>query len=69
MAYPTHESARLALEDGMSDGAFHKVAMDRKNAEAATARVRRDLEQLRWHPNILTEAPVKLLADGTVSFS
>jgi hypothetical protein len=68
MSYSQHESARLALEDGMSDGSFHKVAMHRKNAEPATARARRDLEQQGWHPNILTEAPVKQLPDGTVSF-
>jgi len=68
MAYAQHESARLALEDGLSDGTYRKISMNRKNAEPATARARRDLEQQRWHTNILTEAPVKALPDATVSF-
>jgi hypothetical protein len=69
MAYsPNPRSANLSLEEGMSDGSYHKVNRDRDGViDPATARARRDLEQLRWLPNVLTEARVKTLPDGTVS--
>jgi hypothetical protein len=69
MAYtPNHRSAVIALEAGMSDGTYRKVLMNRDGViDPATARARRDLEQLRWHTNVLTEAPVKALPDATVS--
>jgi hypothetical protein len=69
MAYPNPRSAVATLEAGMSDGSYRKVSMNRDGLiDPATSRARRDLEQQRWHPNVLTEAPVKTLGDGTVSF-
>jgi hypothetical protein len=69
MAYtPNHRSAFLSLQEGMSDGAYNKVSRNRDGViDPATARARRDLEQLRWHTNVLTAATVKVLPDGTVS--
>jgi len=68
MAYAPHRSAVLSRQEGMTDGSYKKVSMNRENAEPATARARRDLDKQVWHPGVNLEAPVKALPDATVSF-
>lgn len=63
MAVNTSRSQNAELAEGMSDGRYKKVVVDRGAAEATTWEARRDLSQRDYG---IQEAKVKVLGDGTL---
>jgi hypothetical protein len=64
MAYPTPRSMNANLEEGMSDGKYKKVVMNRGGV-CESARLyddRKDLADV-WHG--IHECPVKVFPDGS----
>lgn len=64
MAVNQTRSQNAELAEGMSDGKYKKVVMDRANAEPTTYESRRDLNDTYYG---IHEVNPKVLPDGTVN--